>query len=256
MKIGIVGLGVVGDAVYDGLSHIGHELFAYDVKQLDTSIQTVINTEIVFVCVPTDTDINGECNTKEVELVVNQLQDCRYKGIIAIKSTVIPGTTQMLINKYSNYNICCIPEFLRQKCARTDFFDHHDVLVIGTEQQTVADIVIRAHGHIPKSTQVITPTEAEIVKYFNNVHNALEVVFANAMYEISKKLNANYQSVLTAVSKRSNINKKYLQCSEHYQGFGGHCLPKDTTAWANLAKKLDVKVKIFDSIIQDNQRYK
>ena len=40
-----------------------------------------------------------------------------------------------------------------------------------------------------------TPEEAEIFKYFNNTFATLKVVYANIIYDISKKFNANYSKI-------------------------------------------------------------
>lgn len=254
MNIGIIGRGVVGDAVYHGLSQVGHVVCSYDIKD-GTRINDVINTEILFVCVPTDSLPDGKCDTSIVHKVIEDLNSLEYNGIIAIKSTVIPGTTDALIKKYPNLKISCVPEFLRQKSAHSDFFDNHDVLVIGTHDQTISNKIIQSHCYIPKSVSVVLPIEAEIIKYFNNVHNAMEIVFANTMYEICSKLGANYQEVLMAITKRTNINSSYLKCSDFYKGYQGYCLPKDTEAWKELANELGVNVLLFQSIIEDNRRY-
>lgn len=254
MKIGIIGRGIVGDAVYNGLAQIGHDMTHHDVKDT-TTIDHVVDTELVFVCVPTDSDQQGRCDTSIVQDVIAQLDSARYKGTIAIKSTVIPGTTDRLQSLYPNLEICCVPEFLRQKSAHTDFFNNHDVLVIGSHDTEQANRIVKAHKFIPKSVALISPVEAEIVKYFNNVHNAMEIVFANATYEMCDKLGADYQEVLSAMIKRSNINAAYLKCSDSYRGYQGHCLPKDTMAWYLLAKELGVDGLLFRSIVEDNWKY-
>lgn len=254
MKIGIVGLGAVGSAIKDGLSQIGQTVNFYDTKIANSSITDVINSDIVFVCVPTPT-INGRCDISIVENTVSTLMKHNYFGIVAIKSTVAPGFTQQMIKKYNNNKICFVPEFLRQRCATSDFYDNHDVLVVGTTESNVFEIVKKAHGTIPKQTIQVTPIEAEIVKYFNNVHNAMEIVFANATHEMSVKLGADYQRVFEAITKRHNINPTYLKCDENFKGFSGACLPKDTEAWAKIAQDLAVDVKIFNAIVEDNKRY-
>ena len=254
MKIGIIGFGAVGQAVSNGLLGIGHQLSHYDVKD-GTTIDAVLDTDLLFVCVPTDSTAEGRCDTSIVEQVVGELVVANYYGIIAIKSTVAPGTTDRLLSQYPNASICCVPEFLRQRSADSDFADYHDVLVVGAHNKTTANVVIAAHGLIPRSVASVTPVEAEVIKYFNNVHNAMEIVFANAVHEMCKVLGADYQNVLAAMSKRNNINASYLRCSDYYKGFSGHCLPKDTLAWKILAEDLGVDVGIFKSIIEDNRRY-
>ena len=89
MKIGIVGLGVVGTAVKEGFENIEHEVVFHDIK-FNTNIKDILNTEICYICVPTPSAHDGSCNTSIVESVVEDLNDLRYQGIIAIKSTVTP----------------------------------------------------------------------------------------------------------------------------------------------------------------------
>jgi 3-hydroxyisobutyrate dehydrogenase-like beta-hydroxyacid dehydrogenase len=50
MRIGIVGLGVVGSAIMAGLQQIGHEVSFYDIKFSNTSIDKLKSTfgEITF----------------------------------------------------------------------------------------------------------------------------------------------------------------------------------------------------------------
>ena len=53
MKIGVIGLGVVGSAVKHGLERIGHDVRGYDIRLPETSIRDVLGTEVAFICVPT-----------------------------------------------------------------------------------------------------------------------------------------------------------------------------------------------------------
>lgn len=52
MKIGIVGLGIVGSAVKHGFEKLGHKVSWHDIKD-NTKIEDVLDTEIVYLCVPT-----------------------------------------------------------------------------------------------------------------------------------------------------------------------------------------------------------
>jgi len=255
MDIGLVGKGSVGNAVFLGLSQLGHSMSFFDTKYPDSQINDVLYTELIFVCVPTNSTKSGDCDVSLVALVVDQLSKLNYSGVVAIKSTVIPGTTEKLIEQYPNLKICCVPEFLRQRSALSDFCDHHDVLVVGSDSQQIADVVVHAHGSLPKKIKIVSPSEAEIVKYFNNVHNAMEIVFANAVHSVCNKIGANYQNVYDSMQHRNNINTSYLRCSDHYKGFGGHCLPKDTKAWANYVDSIGIDVDLFKVIVKDNRKF-
>ena len=256
MNIGIIGLGVVGRATYDGLGQLGHTLSHYDIADKATSIDSVKHTDIVFVCVPTPTDGNGNCDLKSVYQTVRLLNAKEYSGIIAIKSTVLPGTTQHLIDQYPDLKICFVPEFLRERSALSDFVGLHDVLIVGSEQEEISQAIIAAHQTIPDSVCVTGPTEAEIAKYFNNVFNALRVTFANDMFELCNALGADYQQVFNAVSHRKTIGRDYLRCSNSMRGFGGACLPKDTQALATMFSKLNLgHLELIAAILNDNQHH-
>lgn len=253
--IGIIGRGIVGDAVYAGLRAIGHDICSHDLRH-DTNIRDVLQSEIVFICVPTDAMDDGSCDISIVKSVINELDQLDYKGIIAIKSTVVPGTTQGLIDQYPNRTICFVPEFLKEKSADVDFMDNMDVLIVGTHDKDVYDTVVNIHKHLPWSVaEQLTPTEAEMAKYFCNVYNALRITFASGMYEVSEKMGTDYQKIFGACIKRTNIEPQYLKAGPGHLGFGGKCLPKDSSAFAYLVDKLGVDIGIFNTIVEDNKKH-
>lgn len=260
MRIAVIGCGVVGGAVADGLERLGHEIFRHDPARFGTTIPDVVEFEprIAFVCVPTPQLDTGECDTSIVESVVHELVDSMYAGIIAIKSTVTPGTCDHLREKY-DANIAFVPEFLREKSAFHDFTEGHDICVVGANglwrESMYRDIAI-AHGHYPKKFFYMSTREAELVKYFSNVYNAMRVVFANGFFDVCKKLGADYNKVKEAAVARPTIEDKYLDCNDNFRGFAGVCLPKDTAAFAWLADSLGVDCGIFDTIVEDNKLYK
>ena len=95
IKIGIIGLGIVGSTCKYGFEKLGHEVFCHDIK-LKTQINDVLNTDVVFICVPSPSNSDGSCNISIVEEVVIQLKEIKYQGVVAIKSTVKPTTTERL----------------------------------------------------------------------------------------------------------------------------------------------------------------
>jgi UDPglucose 6-dehydrogenase len=256
MNIGIIGRGVVGQAVYTGLEMLGHKMSYFDIKDSETQLSDILDTEIVFICVPTLSTLYGECDTGIVEKVCRDLAVKNYRGIVAIKSTVIPGTTEKLGKRFTNLQIIFVPEFLRAASALEDFCDNHEVLVVGAHKTETFETLAELHGHYPKLVRFITPTEAELVKYFNNVHNAMNCTFANIFFEVCKKFGANYDNVLHAISERTNISPTYLKSNSEYRAFGGACLPKDTAAFNILLSDLKLDYSLIDSILMDNEKFK
>lgn len=255
MRIGIIGWGAVGGAVGEGFEMLGHDVSKHDPK-FNTSLDDVIDTEIVFICVPTPSGENGECDLSIVHSTIDHLKEKNYEGIIALKSTSVPGTTQKIIDQYQDADICFVPEFLRERTALEDFVRNHEVLAVGCHSDRAWHKVCEAHKWLPKNIVRMTPTEAEILKYYSNTFNSLRVTFANVMYEICEKLDSDYQKILETFLLRKTSSPDYLQCGPNLRGYGGMCLPKDTKAMADLCKKLDLPFKLFETIDIDNNQVK
>ena len=255
MKVGIVGLGLVGSAVKYGLEKLGHKIFVHDIK-LFTSIEDLLPAEVIFICVPTPSLDSGECDVSIVESIVSQLNEHLYPGLVCIKSTVVPGTTISLMDKYIDLNISFVPEFLRERCAEVDFIENHDVCIIGTQDKNNYDLIKEVHGSLPKKFIQVTETEAELSKYFNNVYNATLITFANNFYELCQRIDADYSNVKNAIVNRSHISDLYLDCNDNFRGFGGVCLPKDTKALRFLSKTLKSPGSLFNTLVEDNKKYK
>jgi len=255
MRIGIVGLGVVGNACKFGFEKLGHTVKVHDIK-LETKLEDVLETSICFICVPTPDKEDGSCDTGIVERVVAELDHKGYEGIIAIKSTVEPGTTQKLINLYQeDKGICFIPEFLRERCAVTDFVEMHHLLAVGTEDEDVFNIIVKAHGNFPHKVVQLGPTEAELLKYYSNCFNAMRIIFANEFFEVCEELGADYRSIKNAFIAKGGIKDIYLDVNENWRGYGGMCLPKDVKAMNALTRKLGLDLDFFEMLDYENSKF-
>ena len=254
-KIGVIGVGVIGSAIKYGFEYLEHEVYVHDLK-LDTKLEDVLETNVCFVCVPTPSKKNGECDTSIVESVIKQLVSKNFKGIIAIKSTVSPGFTEKISVKFKTSNICFVPEFLRERCAKEDFIYNQDLCVIGVNNDKHFEILKEIHGVLPKTFAKCSPTEAEFVKYFNNVYNATLITFANSFADICESFNIEYNNVKKIAVMRNHITDIYLNSSNKLKGFGGMCLPKDTKALNKIAEKMCPDIKFFKNILDQNEKFK
>lgn len=276
-KIGICGhLGVVGSAVFEGLRRLGHEVKGHDLRA-GTQLKDLLDSQVIFICVPTPAREDYHCDTSIVEKVVDELNELKYTGILAIKSTVKPGTCKRLREKYVGdldklslnvvdgfEELLFVPEFLRERSAFYDFTEGHDTLIIGDDlgdkhlgaKTRAARLIEEIHGRYPKQVRYVSLTEAELIKYYSNVFNALRVTWANGFYDICQKMGASYDKVKDAVISRGTINDLYLDCNENMRGFSGPCLPKESKALMALSEELGVPAKIFRTIVEDNNLYK
>ena len=255
MKIGIIGLGVVGSAINTGFERLGHEMLLHDIR-FKTTIKDILSSEILFLCVPTPQGDDGSCDTNIIKGVLQELSDNDYKGIVAIKSTVECGFTQKAIDQFKNLTLCFVPEFLRERCAVDDFVNNHNLLAVGTHDKFVFEKIVEAHGHYPKETVRLKPTEAEILKYYNNVFAAHKIIFANIMSAVCGKLDCDYTTVKDAFVKFGRCKDTYLDVNENLKGFGGMCLPKDVKAMSRLLDKLGIDFDTIKAIDSDNSKLK
>lgn len=251
MKIGVIGIGKVGSAVAYGLERIGHEILKHDLR-LGTRLEDVLPSELVFICVPTPAKPCGHCDTSIVNEVVHQLWKADYKGLVVIKSTVLPGTTELLFGTYGLRMAFC-PEFLRERAAFSDFVEGNDVCIAGVHVEEDFELIKQAHGSLPQVFVRLKPTEAELAKYFCNVYNALRIVFACQFYDVCKKLEVDYTVIKSAVVHRYNIEDAYLDANENLRGFGGSCLPKDTKAFASFVELMGLNLPLFKAIVDINK---
>jgi len=254
MKVGIVGNGVVGSAVKMGFEKIGHTVLVHDTKY-STTMCDLFETDIIYMCVPTPSSEDGGCDISIVESCLKELEDLRYPNPVVIKSTVEPGTTEKL-NDNSYLNIAFVPEFLRERCAIYDFVENQELLAIGTNDEEAIRKITESHGRLPKNTKVMSATEAELTKYYSNVFNAMRIIFANEMFEISEAIGAEYNVVKDAFLTHSGIQDIYLDVNDNFRGYAGPCLPKDVKALAKLCETLKLDLNLFKTLDEENDKFK
>lgn len=255
MVIGIIGKGVVGTAIKKGFEKINHTVKYHDIKH-DTKIQDVLNTEIIYICVGTPSDKDGHCDITAVLSVVEELNNLNYKGIVSIKSTVKPGTTSKLIEKYPDLTFCFVPEFLREKCAYEDFVYNNSVLVVGTDDKKVYDMIVESHGALPTHKVQLTVIEAELMKYFSNTYKAMRIIFANSFHKLAKHFGGNYNAIKDAFLFHAVEEGHYLRVNKDFgYGYGGMCLPKDTKAMKSLVEEEGLDLNVFKFLEEENEKF-
>ena len=147
----------------------------------------------------------------------------RAAGIMTSSASCSVGITTNLITGISTVGV-----------AVSDFIENHDLLAVGTHSFETFNIIKECHGKYPDKIVMLSPTEAELLKYYSNVFNALRIIFANEFYEICNSLNADYNKVKDAFILRRTTTDMYLDVNKNFRGYGGVCLPKDTAAIASL----------------------
>lgn len=257
MNIGIIGQGFVGNAVYEKFKNF-FNVFTFDINKniCNSTIPEIKNKcKVVFVCVPTPMNKNGTCDISIVESVIENFADLDGMTIIN-KSTVIPGTTELLNMKFKKLNIVFNPEFLTERNAVNDFNNQKRIIIGGPRPATslIKNIFSKVfpNAHIIKTGS----THAEMIKYFTNCFLATKVSFANEMYDLCNKLDLDYDKVVEYVTHDERIGKSHLNVPGHDgdYGFGGHCFPKDLAAIISITNDKKTLNNVLKSVKKTNDK--
>lgn len=249
MKIGIIGQGFVGSAVYQKFKNF------YEVKTFDLNPEKCNSTEeeilkkckIIFVCVPTPMNSDGSCNISIVEQVVKNINKKTKNKVLVIKSTVIPGTTAYLNKKYKNSSVCFNPEFLTERNAVEDYNNQNRIVLGGPRSATT--LLKQVFSVVFPSANIIKTDSsyAEMVKYITNTFLSVKVSFANEMYQLCQKLKLDYDKIIEYAKYDTRLGNSHWSVPgpDGDFGFGGHCFPKDLQAIIHLTEKLKTENKVL-----------
>ena len=255
-KIGVVGKGFVGTAIIEGFND-KLRVETYDKNKPSTcnSIADLCSkVRLLFVCVPTPMNRDGSCNIDTVETVLSEINDANSQNIAIIKSTVPPGTSFKLNQKYSNVDIVFSPEFLTEKNFINDFKTQSKV-ILGGEAEIVEEVANLFSKHYKEATIVKTDfSTSEMVKYFLNCFLALKVSFSNEIYQVCEAINVNYENVLEAVLLDKRVGQTHFNVPgpDGKRGFGGSCFPKDINAMISFFNSVDVDPKVLKAAWDKN----
>jgi len=277
MKVGISGLGYVGLVTAAVLAEHGNSVTGIDIdikkiEKLQAGIspifepdlqetlsrfkerlsysenyRSISECDIVYITVPTP-NVDGKLNLKYVESAMSSIIDQTRNAVIAIKSTVLPGTAARLSEKYG-IPIVSNPEFTREGNAMEDT-RHPDRIVIGSSDMKSAQ-KIRELWDFTKSNFLITTNEnAELIKYASNSFLATKISFINELADLCEKIP---KCDITVVAKGMGYDKRiapyFLNAGI---GYGGSCFPKDTQALVTFADSMGVSLNIVKSAINHN----
>jgi UDPglucose 6-dehydrogenase len=254
MTVGIIGLGFVGGSMLKSFKLKNIECKGYDKYKNIGSFEEVLDTNILFLCLPTLFD-EERCmyNKDEIVKTLNKLED--YKGLIVLKSTLEPESTNNLSKKYSNLKICHNPEFLTARTAFEDFHNQtHIVLGKGPNCDSVQELYDFYHQYYPDAEiSTCTALESESMKIFCNSFYASKVMLFNEYYLLCQKNGSDFEKIKSLMLKNNWINPMHTNIPgpDGSLGFGGACFPKDTKALNEYMKKLNSENIVLQSVINE-----
>lgn len=231
-KIGFIGQGWIGKHYADEFESRKYSVVRYALEEPYFNNRSLIaDCDIVFIAVPTPTTPSG-FQFSRVEDALSLIG----KGKIAvIKSTLLPGTTEVLQNKFPGIYVLHSPEFLVEKTAAYDAA-HPNRNIIGIPKDTVdfrqsATEVLRVLPEAPYN-KIMLSKEAEFIKYAGNCFLYTKVVFMNLLHDVVKSQGVNFEMVREGVVNDPRIGESHTQPTHGQgRGAGGHCFIKDFEAF-------------------------
>ncbi len=252
-KIGVIGLGYVGEAIRQAYADCIYGVVCIDVDPSKTNgtYSDLDDCEAVFVCVPSPSKESGECDTSILNSVLYLLKD--YKNVIISKTTAPPQFYEKMQKVYPN--LVHVPEFLTAANASRDFAGEEEIIIGGSVQayQREAERILKIVQPL-KTVAFASIGEAALTKYIINSFLATKVVFMNEMAELSEAHGYDWRKMRIFINVDERIGMSHTQVPgpDGQYGFGGMCFPKDTNALVKYAGKLGVHLSVLKTAIKKN----
>lgn len=280
-RIGIVGTGYVGLATAITFGIRGHDIICGDIdtRKIDSinkgsspvqeegfeeklgtltavgrlkatsDIVSLVNgSEYIFICVDTPMAEDGSMDLSAVEDVLTAISPQIAEHQVIIKSTVIPGTTEMLSEKHG-IPICHNPEFLREGKALFDS-ENPDRIIIGCRKPEDGRRLAKLFEGFRCPVVVTDTPTSEMIKYANNIFLATKISYANEMANICELFGVDVYDVMDVVKMDKRISPHFLEAGA---GFGGSCFPKDLNALLKAAGDAGYDARIIRSVLETNE---
>ena len=261
-KIGIFGMGYVGQPLALRYAQIGYEVLGFDIDQekVDylnagkSSIEHIKNSDIsaaisagmecttdfsraaevdaLILCVPTPLNKYREPDLSYVINTVNSVVPYLRAGqIVSLESTTYPGTTEEeLLPRVTSAGLAVGTDIFlvyspeREDPGNANFSTSTIPKVVGGCTDACLEVGEALYGQvINRIVQVSSTKVAEMTKLLENIHRAVNIGLVNEMKVVADRMGIDIFEVIDAAAT------KPFGFTPYYPGpgIGGHCIPID-----------------------------
>lgn len=243
--------------------HLGKSFFV-----TDDIPEAIAESAYVFYCVGTPYGADGSADLtylfSAIDSTLEAIRDERFRALVT-KSTIPPSTTAEKILPYIKEKIKntsvkeeCLgiannPEFLREGRCWEDFMEA-DRIVLGVNDEKSKELLLRLYEPMGIPIKCVSHSTGEFIKYLSNTLLATLISYSNEMAQAAEA----FGGIETAEAFRIlHMDKRWNHCnmtSYVYPGcgYGGYCLPKDTSAFYAQAAEKGFEAQILKQVIQTN----
>lgn len=247
-KVGIIGNGFVGEAQAFAFSPIS-DVRIYDIDSLKAThtLEETLEQEFIFVCLPTPMRMDGTQDLSFIENFFGSISPT-IDQIFIIKSTVLPGTTELMGDKYPEFAIIFSPEFLTERTAKLDMLTQARI-ILGGDPKLTGRVKSLFEDRFMNRNFILTDSKtAEYTKYMNNTFFATKVSIMNEFYRLGKEIGVNWEDALNGFASDGRIGDSHLHVPgpDGSLGYGGTCFPKDVNAILKFAESNGLKMNSIE----------
>ena len=256
-SIGIIGMGFIGKAIFNAFNlYTNVKGYDIDTKKSTHVFSKVIDSDIVFLCLPSPMCENGDCDLSYINNTLKLISEKnkRKDNIFVIKSTVTTGATTKFEKKYK-LNLVHNPEFLSARTANIDFITATRT-IIGGNNKANCDILQRLYeDRFPGiNCLILSPEESETIKYFLNCFFATKITFFNEMRLLVNGLGLDWDNIIDGILSDGRIAMMHTDVPGHDGkfGFGGACFPKDINALIKIFEDNNIDPVLLKAVLKQN----
>jgi UDPglucose 6-dehydrogenase len=282
--VAVVGAGYVGLPTAAILSHFGHQVVVAErdpdrlatlrrgelpiveeglsdlvaegtdrgsLRFVATAAEAVRGAEFVFLCVPTPQGEDGSADLSYVEDAAEEIAGHLLPGAVVVNKSTVPVGTATLVERVTgrtDITVVSNPEFLREGTAVHDSF-HPDRVVVGAEDRRAAVRVGELFAATGAPLIVTDTVTAETIKYASNAFLATKLSFVNALAGLCERVGADARDLMLGLGYDKRIGFEFLRPGP---GWGGSCLPKDTSALLHMAEDAGYDFGLLRAVIAAN----
>ena len=289
MRISVIGAGYVGLVAAACLAKLVHAITLVDIdeaklKQIaggispihepgldeilsQVSVETTSDYEriggsdLILICVGTPCNQDGAMSLEYIEKAARQVSRVlRLKAnycVVAVRSTVVPGTTEELVIPIleqsgkkvgRDFGVCMEPEFLQEGKAVYNYMNPSRI-IIGQLDERSGDVLAELYKHVKAPVIRTSIRTAEMIKLASNAFLGARISLINEIGNMCKALGIDTYEVAKGVGLDDRIGSKFLNAGI---GFGGSCLPKDLKALIARSRQIGYEPEILERVLKLN----
>lgn len=241
----IVGYGNIGKHIQKELEPLKvliHDPYKGCVQDLS------IKYDYAFICLPTEMNVDGSCDTSIVEEMIPQLN----ADVIVIKSAIPPGTCE----KFNKDNIVISPEYYG---TTLHSLESPDVLVLGGLKEytsKVAQLYYQVKSSLSFKVIYTDWRTAELAKYMENCWLATKVTFCSEFYKIAESFGVSYEELREIFISDCRVNPSHTFVYKEHPYYDSHCLNKDIPATIRFCQDNGIKAELIEAVDSINKKRK